>query len=155
MSEIQSYLEQLVAARKLFLKDQDNGRGWPYLCVEDFVLRNGRYMGNMSPLPNGVRRGSLGNCFKNAFELALEKNWTYCEGYAVAVIPISHAWVLDDKGNVIDPTWKEGTDYFGVEIPLSYATKTILRREAYGVIDAWEIGYPLLKGEEVIGNVSS
>jgi hypothetical protein len=149
VNETEHYLKQLVATRKLFFQEQDSKRDWPYLCVEDFVLKKGRPMGNMMPLPKGVKKGQLGDCFKNAFELAMERGWTYCEGFATAVIPTAHAWVLNG-GGVIDPTWTEGKDYYGVEIPLQYAIKTVLRREAYGVLDAWEIGYPLLKGEETL-----
>jgi len=151
MSETKAYLETIVAARQLYAAEQDAKRGWPYVCVEDFILKKGRSMGDMSPFPNGAKKGEIKNCFKNAFELALETGWTYCEGYAFSVVlPLAHAWVLDEQGRVIDPTWREGKDYYGVEIPLQYATKTVLRREAYGVIDAYEVGYPLLSGEETL-----
>lgn len=60
---------------------------------------------------------ALGQCYQNAYRLMDNRSMTYCEGYAAIKglgIPIAHAWVVDSDGFVIDPTWKDGTEYFGV-----------------------------------------
>jgi hypothetical protein len=146
MGETRDYIEMLAK----FREENMPTTKLKYNGIEAFVLAHGRDMGDMAPLPEDVGNGTKKECFKNAMELAMERGWTYCEGYASSAIPTMHAWCLDDEGNVIDPTWDEGRDYIGVEIPTDYALKTILRRGAYGVIENMEEGYPLLTGEDTL-----
>jgi hypothetical protein len=45
--------------------------------------------------------------------------WRCAEGYAIKdrrmLMLVPHAWVLDDEGRVVDPTWgPPGVAYFGV-----------------------------------------
>lgn len=69
-------------------------------------------------------------CFFNAQLLAfVYDSLEYCEGIASSVIPTEHAWLVDETGRVIDPTWIHAAlpdehphvprmiDYFGVKIP--------------------------------------
>jgi hypothetical protein len=149
--DLLAYLESMVKMRKMH-KVSDK---LMYCCIEEFVLKNGKPMKADKPFPDHLRKGVVKECFKNAAELALETGWTYCEGYALGtIIPVIHAWVIDDEGNVIDPTWEpngiECREYYGVEIPTDFLLKTILRREKYGVIDNMEENYPLLTGKETI-----
>ena len=61
--------------------------------------------------------GEPQQCYANSFKLAVEAGMTYVEGYAVpksVPIPLAHAWVLDAHGRIVDNTWKDGTEYFGV-----------------------------------------
>ena len=57
----------------------------------------------------------------NAATLALRKPdiYMYVEGYAVnrwiAMHTVAHAWCINSDNFVVDPTWDEGTDYFGVD----------------------------------------
>jgi hypothetical protein len=96
--------------------------------------------------------GTVKQCFKNATILA-ECNPTqliYCEGMALGVIPVWHAWCIDHRGIVHDPTWRKGKVgpdnrvYFGIPLKLHYVQDTILRTERYGVIDNWEDDWPIL-----------
>ncbi len=50
-----------------------------------------------------------GECFRNAHALALSApSYRYVEGWALMPfsIPTHHAWVVDERGQVQDPTWK-------------------------------------------------
>ena len=75
-------------------------------------------------------------CFMNAYHLARERGFTYCEGLALNLIPTLHAWVLDAKGGVIETTWKEpGDEYYGIEFPMPFIESIMLETEIYGVIN--------------------
>jgi hypothetical protein len=123
--------------------------GWKFKCTEDFVLFYGRSMKRNKN--NGVKCGEPKQCFDNAFRLAgTNPLLTYCEGYATTSklpFPVEHAWCVNKKGEVIDPTWKDGKDYFGVEIPFSLASEIIIKQKQHGVIDSWKLGFPLLSGD--------
>jgi hypothetical protein len=145
MSDVKKYMEQMVEIMR-----PHSNNGFKYINIPHFVLELGRPMGDMKPFPKNLTKGKKKECFRNAMLLAIEKNWTYCEGYALAVIPTHHAWVLDDDGDVIDPTWDEGVDYYGVEIPMSYALPKVFGRGYYGIIDDPQNRFPLLRGEETL-----
>lgn len=65
-------------------------------------------------------RGDAKACYANATAYALtHSNLFYSEGYALdpaLPIPIQHAWLVDEIGEVIDPTWKDAEQnvYFGI-----------------------------------------
>lgn len=60
----------------------------------------------------------------------------YCEGFAVPpdLFPIEHAWLVDSNGCVIDPTWKDGTDYFGVVLRKDFVLNHMLKTKKYGIL---------------------
>src|ERR1035438_7217539 len=74
----------------------------------------------------------------------------YVEGYAinpwVARHPVAHAWCVDPEGFVVDTTWDEGVDYFGVPFRMEYVRRRADARKDYGLIDNEEMGFPLLTG---------
>jgi hypothetical protein len=137
----------LLMIRKMHIKmrNKKKPKEWAYYSIEDFILKNGKQM-KEGVLPKGVKRGKMMDCFKNAFELAQEKGYSYCEGYAFSMLHTNHAWCLHD-GKVVDPTWTDGVDYFGVEFPMNTVRKIILKSEHYGILDTPQIGFPLLTGE--------
>lgn len=141
--EIMEYLKSI---RKVQSGMGSANTKFPFISIEDYVLKNGRFF-EIDPSIK-VKRGEMKGCFKNAQKLAEARGYRYVEGYAAGVIPTLHGWVVDENDTVIDPTWKDPEAvYFGVVIPMAYVYKVNVLREAYGVLDAWEIGYPLLKGE--------
>ena len=61
-------------------------------------------------LPFDVKLGRQHQCFQEsrALVLAQPKRFTYVEGYAFKrLLPLHHAWCVDEHGNVVDPTWSD------------------------------------------------
>jgi len=115
-----------------------------YSCIEEFVLKHGREY-EISPLIFPRNRGKKKECFKNATLLSFKRGWTYVEGYAFGIaMPMLHGWCVNEDGIVVDPTWDNGKMYFGVEFSMSYVEAVILQKKTYGVLDNWEMGFPLL-----------
>lgn len=115
----------------------------------EFLLYHGRQWPTKPG--NGVEMGAPQQCFKNAAVLAMVQSdeYIYCEGYAVGfMLPVEHAWLIDKEGFVVDPTWKDGTDYFGIAFKLSYLTKALMKQKEYGLINAWRDKWPLLRTKE-------
>lgn len=87
--------------------------------------------------------GEAKACFRNATQAALDHpdELTYVEGFAFANrgwFPMEHAWVIDKNGNVIDKTWPEGFDYYGIPFPADQLRQIILNSECYGILcNAW------------------
>lgn len=77
-------------------------------------------------------------CFRNAANgAARNPDLHYVEGYAYAgeiPIPLHHAWLIDNDGDVIDPTWPNGHDYFGAIIPEATIRKVQLKTGVFGVL---------------------
>lgn len=103
------------------------------LCMSHGVLRIS------SPLPRGVIRGRAKECLVNAGKLALAhpEKFTYCEGWAQMPcfgLTTYHAWCLDRKGNVVDPTWEhqKGSEYLGVPIKTSALQEQIFATKKWG-----------------------
>ena len=142
-SETERYLT-IVAAHRT-----SRPEGFVYSCIEDFVLKNGRHMGDRSERSALYKNGRIKECYRNALFLAHDhRDLIYCEGYALgAILPVLHAWCVDNKGNVIDPTWNDGKDYFGVMFSTRFAVKHTLARGCYGLIDDWKNHFPLLRGK--------
>jgi hypothetical protein len=80
--------------------------------IHSLILERGRFW-SPRDLPENVQAGRLGDCFRQARELALLRPecFTYVEGYAYSrvdfCVPVHHAWCVDEYGNVVDPTWSK------------------------------------------------
>jgi len=118
------YLRFIQAVPKLIEKRSSR---MEYSCIEAFVLAKGKWRKHISDQP--IKRGKMKECYMNAFYLAEENNWQYIEGYAAGLIPMLHAWCLDSKKQVVDPTWNDGQWYYGVAIPMKYVYKVSLMRK--------------------------
>lgn len=105
-----------------------------------FAMFEGTYEG---------KRGTPHHCFENASKHVIQNNsrldvmggpsakLTYVEGYVnVAGVPIHHAWAVNTRGQVIDPTIKPGPirGYFGVPFTDAYVQSTALRTKYWGII---------------------
>ena len=144
MSDVQNYLRTVYDFHR---RNSTLRPGFKYNSIEVFVLKNGKRMGQRSERSDNFPKGTIKECFRNAYLLAVEHDLTYCEGYAMGIIPTLHAWCLDKDGHVIDITWKDGIEYIGVMFSTKYVNKILLERKSYGVIDNWEMEWPLLRGE--------
>lgn len=91
--------------------------------------------GQGKKLPKGIRQRKKKQCFMNALLLAEERGWTYCEGFGHAIIPTHHAWVIDDKGNIVDPTWDEPEKcfYAGIQFDTDKAIDLCMKSGVYGL----------------------
>jgi hypothetical protein len=109
----------------------------------DFILKNGNEFKKhfVSDYKDKAIRGWLQGrspkikaCYYNAQMLLLDnrkEGLKYFEGYATTKtlgLPLEHAWCIY-KGKVVDVSWKEdGDEYFGVEIPLDFVSKEIVKK---------------------------
>ena len=90
--------------------------------------------------------GNSGECYKNCFQIlsrAFNSNLYYCEGFAtyegIGLI-VAHAWLVNDRGEVIDPTWRDPQSfinpiYFGVVFDWEFVMAVAAKTEVYGVLD--------------------
>lgn len=142
---VTAYLEAMVELKKQFNSPKD----YYYPSIEAFLLAHGKHYKPHSR-PKGVKLGPAKLCFMNAFLLANDNPdaYTYVEGFAVPKgigLPLEHAWCVDKDGNVIDNTWGDATEYFGVPFKIDAIRRVLLDKGTYGIIDDWEHKHPILK----------
>lgn len=115
----------------------------------EFVLEYG-YWYDPIPSPDAMAMGKPNECFKNAFDLAMDStDFIYCEGFALyeGGLRVHHAWVTDGQGRAIDNTWgKPGVAYAGVPFLTDFLNLRFLLNEAVICqLDDWEHDWPLLR----------
>lgn len=151
---IRRYVEIQVEMRREWQRGRSD---YEYLCMEDFVLREGQVFTGMSPRDPKYKRGYLKHCFYNAYLAAARSrgNLRYVEGYATTVngfMPVLHAWCIDRDDLVVETTWRGAplgvemipSAYMGVVFDMDHVRST--RTDENGsMIDRWEDRWPLLK----------
>lgn len=127
---------------------------WPYKNMYDFLAREGQVFERTHKFKEtGWKRGIPKNCYGNSYNLAISKiGISYCEGLAISknvpMLPLAHAWNFRFDLDVIDSTWGDkAVQYFGVIIPSWYILQCALQTGTYGVIDSWELQWPILTGK--------
>jgi hypothetical protein len=107
--------------------------------MQRFILRNGE---EFRSAPFTGTRMTPRKCFSNAAELCGEGPAAYyAEGYGWRndlPIIIHHAWCVDEKGFVIDPTWNDPEDcqYFGFKMKRSELWRRLASQSHYGLLDS-------------------
>jgi hypothetical protein len=90
--------------------------------------------------------GEPRKCYQNAFEVVTsypQPELYYCEGfatYAEISIPIAHAWLVNDCGEIIDPTWRDRESfiepaYLGVVFDRQFVRTVAVETRKYGILD--------------------
>jgi hypothetical protein len=147
INECKQYLEQVENLR------QSHGKHPDYVTPYQYILNHGREYGPRV-FPKGIKKGTPRLCYMNAFDLASRNHkFKYVEGVATNVIPVDHAWCVNEAGEVVDPTWdktmlsgkERNADYFGVEIPIPKLYEIMMLTRTYGVFAAWEKWDKVLK----------
>lgn len=111
--ELIKYLEMLRDCCRGNLERTAKAERWHYAGMGDFLLQHGQWFETPTQLPHW--QGMLKACFHNAKIAAKRYKWKYVEGMANYIIPVHHAWCIDDMGNVQEVTWRSpGNLYFGV-----------------------------------------
>ena len=152
MSQIETYLRQL---HDLRVRDKHGGLdGWRYPTIEAFLLQYGRLW---KPMPLGRHRFvrmPIQQCFANALKLALRRpDLTYVEGWAGRLIPIHHAWCVDEVGAVVDPTWRplpplpDPEEYFGVPFLARWVQRVVRQSRLSGVLYNYRSNFSCLTEE--------
>jgi len=130
--------------------------GPAFATVRDLVLQHGRLF-TRKALPRGQWLCTPQACYANALSAALTDGWAYVEGFATprrGALAVLHAWVINPKNPAVayDPTWPWGHEYFGIPFRLDYVLGVHGKTGHPGVLDAWELGWPLLRGEDRIAD---
>lgn len=141
INTIEDYLKMVTS-----MMSHNKPNKFKYSCFEDFILKHGQRFTKVGKMPRGFKRGMAKQCYMNAAKLTLDlPSLIYCEGYAAGIIPVLHGWCITRRGTVIDPTWDDGKDYFGIPIKHSYLMNSMIRHKVYGVIDVPR--FPILDEE--------
>jgi hypothetical protein len=110
-----------------------------YTGAEEFVLKEGQLMlpppSNRHKLARGVKK----ECFKNATVVSMYSRMKYAEGFFVRkslMIPIHHAWNVDEDGFAVDTTigWDPEACFYGVVFDPLDLSRLILKNGYYGLL---------------------
>jgi hypothetical protein len=124
-----------------------------YANVEDFLIKKGVlwtpqpfdkvWLWKFDPIPK--------HCFYNAYRLAKKSGGRlrYVEGYAMGnIVPVHHAWNVDENDNVVDATWGTfttiGRIYHGVTAPLEYVKLSHSKHNLSFLYD-YKNNFPILR----------
>jgi hypothetical protein len=127
-------VQLMTMVRDLWEGNQPENHGFHYIGRDDVVLREGRVFTDFAHEdPKDDEYCTPRQCFTNALHIALrshldqggnEPRRTYVEGMAMkpGLIPVHHAWTVDEAGRVYDPTWQHepNTVYIGVPVRWQY-----------------------------------
>jgi hypothetical protein len=126
-----------------------------YVGFEQMVLKHGllfKHGPDVTPTEREYSATTPKECFLNATHAALEhRDLTYVEGYAYnGLLPIHHAWLVDENGVVHDPTWAsmqgregEADIYIGIPFKTDWLLGYLGEKETYGVYGEWGEGLKL------------
>ena len=138
---LREHLAQHVAAWGELAKLQGLVNKGPGM-LEAFILRHANVSGTGERnMPYGMVRGKPKQCFQNAYREADEGGiFTYCEGFAMSAnlpIPIHHAWLVNMRGKIYDPTLRDAHlyEYLGITVSYPVLHAETDRTGVYGLLD--------------------
>lgn len=123
MSELIEYENMLI---KSFGKNGINSNAKKY---HEWFIKNAKLykVVNKTESKKLSKYARLKQCYNNCYKLSKRYNGLkYVEGLTLSLIPLEHAFLLNDKNEVIDPTLgidtgfhkdRYGIEYLGIEIP--------------------------------------
>ena len=147
MNKIKKFVKQLSKFNNFYGFLLKNG--------EEFNLGNNHNFNCRSLLKKYCIFRRKKGCYYNAQQLAVYSNgkYGYYEGYAIVKkigIPLEHAW-NDRNGKIIDITWKDGVEYYGVNIPYKWLKKQYFKCALdHGVSDSQLRDYWIYKNKNRI-----
>jgi hypothetical protein len=109
--------------------------------IESLVLAYGQPFKKQIKSPF---KGQPKSCFENCVKgLVRFPHLSYCEGFAIdddLDFAISHAWLVNDNLEVIDPTWIgerfQNSAYFGVVFNKNFVREISFKTCSYGILDS-------------------
>ena len=127
------------------VRENRNHEGWTYQTYEGLILDKGQHYTEVEY----QRFGDYKMCFANSWLASAATGWDYVEGYAwsAGLIPVLHAWCVDETGRVIETTWDfRVTLYRGLVIPTHVMIESMMDTGKTGLLAGdWERGFPLLR----------
>lgn len=126
MNEAKVYVDRMVSA---FHSSDLQGEFFKFLLERGEEFKAVKPSRELRDLLKAVKRFRAREraCYFNAQMLAIDskERFKYYEGYATTktmAIGFEHGFNVF-KGQIVDISWLDGTDYFGVEIPVAYVRK--------------------------------
>jgi hypothetical protein len=121
------HIKHLKDAMDFFTRDGQKIWGDPRVVYQFLLDRGQEFSGTKWTAfrGTGYRKMTPALCFNNCFHAAYNyEELTYYEGYATSnfIMPVHHAWCVDEQGRVVDFTWRakqalhleEEWEYFGI-----------------------------------------
>jgi hypothetical protein len=105
--EVQDFVRTLMLEHGLISLGKREADHLKYESYQELVLDLGSVRKAELILPAWCQTMEAQQCYLNSYRLATEnEDLTYCEGYALhSYFRVPHAWVVDQDGRIIDPTW--------------------------------------------------
>lgn len=138
-----------------FLKVHDEliGQQQP---IYAWMLKHGRAFAPEANLPEGIKRGPAKQCYWNSTRIVLRQRsktprFRYCEGYAIpkGLFPMQHGWLIDQEDRVVDVTWTDAEEYFGVIVRRTFLASELRRTRCYGIFESFRINLLLFTATEL------
>lgn len=139
MSVLLDYLNGILKLHYPVYAEEDTPAGRYY----KWVLKNGKLFTEREEVKKfhpTFEKMSKG-CYYNAQFMAMEyERLKYYEGWGVTEkvgIPLDHAFnIVNDK--VVDISWVDGIEYFGIEVPVKFAMSEMLKEKtAHPILFNW------------------
>jgi len=125
--KIKTYLEKI---KELVKQDKKAEKFYSFVIENGKEFKNSKIKDKRILKWIKIRKPKKKNCFYNSQFLALDvKGLKYYEGWAIGSvgIPLEHSWCVDEKNQVVEVTWEKGMEYFGLEIPLDFVRKEMIK----------------------------